>query len=71
VSAPQQQYLYQFSAAEKEVIDRRWQAYISAVQVIAELHGLQMLEAPLNTDPQNTGFLLPPGMEIKQGEQQQ
>ncbi len=63
------EYLYRFTDEERALIDRRWRAYLSAVEVIGELHNLQVLGVPLSLDAERTGFLLPSGMEIKQGEQ--
>ena len=66
-----EQFLYRFSPEEKAVIDRRFQVYMAAVEVVAELRGLGKLGVPLNADPTNSGFLLPPGVEIKRGAAQQ
>lgn len=64
------QFLYQFTDEERAAIQRRFSQYMQAVEVIAELHGLHLLGVQLQTDPQNRGFIAPPGMEIKKGETQ-
>jgi hypothetical protein len=62
------EFLYRFTEEERAVIGRRFAEYAAAVRIVAELHGLDRLGMPLNTDPQNIGFLKPEGVEIRKGE---
>ena len=63
-----QEFLYRFNEDELRVVQARFIQYMQAVQVIAEMHGLDKLGFPLTTDPENNGFLLLPGIKVQKGE---